>query len=691
VKIQAAMNRHTLDAFCRQYPLTRAAVAQALLLTQAQPHAVEWRGFSALLLQRAGAVVMATGGLMWVVLAWQGLSVLGRFAMLQLGVVVCIGMALWRPAPHWVGLMSLLMSMVLVGGLLFFLNAWHLNRAHSYEWLLVWVLLTLPLVLAGGCAGLWVVWCAGLNMAVVLLLGTVGPAGWGALGQDKGALLMLPCLLNLGAAAAFAGLANTAFRPTKAHGLVRLWAGLGFLYGTVACMVSILASPALALSDSAAAVVVAFSVLWLTMAWATWQQRDDVFAVGLLATSFVAVSSTGVAKALPFEDPSAWGFSWGMGRRLRQRGGRLGGTTRAQGSQPKRRSHRTSRASMKQRLGAHGLWCALQESGQLAAHAAQPEFQSPPLASERAARICQGVSAWCLGLLVAWLLLRWCAPRNSVQAAGLSLGLLGTAWGLLHARRASVFAVQLALALSLLAQLGVGLALTWHPLQNLTHVAIGWGLLQALLLWCMPHSLHRTLAALLAVLAWALAWRWALPLETVWAWSVTWLPVAAGLLALIQHEAAWIARGWTPVMRPLLLGLMWALAWGPLLSQLEWVLPTPWPLFSVAAALISTAAAFSLRDPASVRWSMVATLVQTAHAALGGSASLWIEPWWLVGTGLILMLAGARLASKPMAHNVTTPPNLRWLVLLLGALGVLGSVNAWVADKHRTQQTHQAA
>ena len=102
------MDRPALDQFAAAHRLDPAAVEAALGFIGAQPTATEWRAFAARLLHAAGLGALGAGLLFFVAANWQAWGLLGRFALLQAGLLLCVGIALWRPPPQRLGAAALL-------------------------------------------------------------------------------------------------------------------------------------------------------------------------------------------------------------------------------------------------------------------------------------------------------------------------------------------------------------------------------------------------------------------------------------------------------------------------------------------------------------------------------------------------------------------------------------------------------
>jgi uncharacterized membrane protein len=306
------MDRPAFDAFCQQHALDAPAVRRALQAKGGQPEATAWRHFAARLLHGAGLGSLGAGVLFFVAANWQDYGALGRFVLLQAGLLVSVGVALWRPPPRPVGQAALLLATLLTGGLLALFGQSYQTGADVHELFFIWALLALPFALGSGSGALWALWFGVLNVALALLCGWVGTEHvvWRvldgrAIGQPT--LLMLPCLINVAAAALFAALGKTRFAAAAPPWLVRLLTSFGFAYGTVACIGVVVGeglwrSQVASASGQGVLVLAVFVALSVATAFITLRQRSDVFNMALLAASWIAISTTALGRSLRFND-----------------------------------------------------------------------------------------------------------------------------------------------------------------------------------------------------------------------------------------------------------------------------------------------------------------------------------------------------------------------------------------------------
>ena len=311
------MDRHRIDAFCARHPLDAAGITAALTLTGQRPDTAAWRAFTATLLRAAGLGAMGAGIVFFVAANWQDWGVLGRFVLLQGGLLACVGAALWQPAPARAGQAALILATLLTGGLLALFGQSYQTGADLYELFFTWALLALPFALAGLSGALWALWWAVLNLGLALLCGWLGLDhsiwrlldGWRV---DRAVLLMWPCVLNLAGAGVVLAVRATRFADAAPLWLARFLAALGFLYGTAATINVVLRPFWHGVGNDGVAqrtlVAFAFIAISAGIAFATWRRRRDVFPMALVAASWIAISTTWIARPLRSGDLGAFFF-----------------------------------------------------------------------------------------------------------------------------------------------------------------------------------------------------------------------------------------------------------------------------------------------------------------------------------------------------------------------------------------------
>ncbi len=297
-----------------------------------------------------------------------------------------------------------------------------------------------------------------------------------------------------------------------------------------------------------------------------------------------------------------------------------------------------------------------------------------------------GASGWVAGLFLLVFIGLAAQPTEAPAALATGLVLIVVAWGLFKFDRKGIFVAQLALALSIAGQiilvygLAVGLDKLFESLHSARPIALILFftlLLQATMALLMPNSLHKTLSTLVACIAWAFSVRFGLfgetnfrfgdsvsltpPLSlTLTSWALAWAPVVALIYTLVRTEASWMARGWQPVIRPILAGLIIGLAYATLASHPLEVFhwrgnPTPlaqqnwlalWPLLSALASLGALISAFAMGSRTLVGACVVSILAHLSHFYYELGTSLLIKALIMLVMGSVMLLAAHALSKE---------------------------------------------
>lgn len=262
------------------------------------PHPHLWRTFAARLLA-AGLGALGAGVIFFVAANWQAWGLLGRFGLLQAGLLSCIAAALWRPPPQRVGQAALLLATLLTGGLLALFGQSYQTGADVHELFFTWALLTLPFAAAALSGAVWAVWWVVLNVGLARLCGGLALDhffwrvldGWG---WSRAALLMLPCLANLLGAGGYLLLRGTRFFDAAPLWLPRFLLTLGLVYGSAASLPHA--------ADQGNAALMLYAAISVGVAVATWLRRQDVFPLTVLAGSWITISTAWLTHAMRLND-----------------------------------------------------------------------------------------------------------------------------------------------------------------------------------------------------------------------------------------------------------------------------------------------------------------------------------------------------------------------------------------------------
>ncbi len=257
-----------------------------------RPDAAAWRAFFVQLLRGSGIGSLGAGVIFFVAANWQDYGLMGRFAILQVALAACAGVALWRPPPSPVGQSLLVLAVLVTGALLALFGQSYQTGADVFELFFTWAALAVPFALAGRSGAVWATWWTVLNAGMALFCGLeqfslLRFAWMGRLGLDRSELMFLAALVNFAGAHTFMGRGPL--------WLARVLAIYGFLFGTVACIVAVIQNKELV-------VVLAFAVACGAIAWDTMRRRSDVFPMALICAAWIAISTVFIGRHTHMRD-----------------------------------------------------------------------------------------------------------------------------------------------------------------------------------------------------------------------------------------------------------------------------------------------------------------------------------------------------------------------------------------------------
>lgn len=292
------MNRKELDGFVGHHQLDSTQVDLALNLAGARPSPAETLRFARRTLLLAGILSLAAGIVFFVAANWTALGVAGRFALLELLMLVSLVLALWRPPPKEIGRYALLTAFVTTGALLALFGQTYQTGADVYELFLMWTALALPFVLAGQWSVLWAAWVLVLNIALGLFCGFRPDGGplwvlFSGFEIASSALLLVVTLLNLALWALaerahdrmLAGLAG----HTPPNWLRRFILTSALFFATWAGCIALVREQ----EDGSAAIGVA--VILAAIGFYTARRRADVFPLALVSASVITIIASLIA------------------------------------------------------------------------------------------------------------------------------------------------------------------------------------------------------------------------------------------------------------------------------------------------------------------------------------------------------------------------------------------------------------
>ena len=162
------MQRLDLDRFAEHYRLSAPAVRTVLVDSHAWPTPGQWRQFGVRVLRAVSVVSLCASVSFWIAANWQHFGAMVKFFALDALLIVCIGLACWRPPMHVLGQSALTAAFVLTGTLLALFGITYQTGANTYELFFGWAALGIPLVLLARTLSAWVLWWVVLVVAMVL-------------------------------------------------------------------------------------------------------------------------------------------------------------------------------------------------------------------------------------------------------------------------------------------------------------------------------------------------------------------------------------------------------------------------------------------------------------------------------------------------------------------------------------------
>jgi len=203
------------------------------------------------------------------------------------------------------GKLALLLAVLLTGALLALFGQTYQTGANVYELFFGWAALTLPWVVACCYAPCWAIWLLLVNLGIGLYSGASGPnLVFGILfGHRHGSPWSFPFLVDLLLYITILRLSAWPDFGLDARWLRRSVIAAAMAFGTCAMIYRITGSHSGSEDSSAAAVfdVLLYLVASVAVAVYAYRQRDDLFNFAVVALSWVAVTTTLLARAL-FED-----------------------------------------------------------------------------------------------------------------------------------------------------------------------------------------------------------------------------------------------------------------------------------------------------------------------------------------------------------------------------------------------------
>jgi uncharacterized membrane protein len=155
--------------------LVETLFANDVISADAREHALEilypaknWGLWASRLLLTLGVSLILAGIIYFFAFNWAQIPIAVKLGIVQAGLVACLGAAYWLRLETFGGKLALTSASVLVGVFMAVFGQVYQTGADVYTLFLFWALFTLPWVIIGEFAPLWVVWLVVSNTFITL-------------------------------------------------------------------------------------------------------------------------------------------------------------------------------------------------------------------------------------------------------------------------------------------------------------------------------------------------------------------------------------------------------------------------------------------------------------------------------------------------------------------------------------------
>jgi|GEM_PF-648507 len=298
------MNRSHIDALSAHHSLPANAV-QALLIWNGQtPNRLDWARFWFALTRSAGIIAIGVGSIFFIAANWQQFPVFGRFALLEILLLLACAIAWWRPAPSVIGQSALMLAMLLIAALLALFGQTYQTGADVYELFFAISGLSLFAPLCARHIAHWLLWLVIFNIALILYcVSEISLFGF-----------LMTLNTNLGAVWIFAGLMNALvvltsrlpglrayFQCANSQWLDRLALFFLVAYFTWAMLSATVFSHARFSTDNGrindysidyVVTTLSYMLMVAVIVWRCFSAKRDIFPLALVAMSGIVVSTS---------------------------------------------------------------------------------------------------------------------------------------------------------------------------------------------------------------------------------------------------------------------------------------------------------------------------------------------------------------------------------------------------------------
>jgi len=166
--LEQPANSQQLFQLAQRQMLSPKALDAALFHIGVIPGISTWQVFIEKWLLILGSVLITVGIVFFFAYNWHELHHFAKFALLQIGLLSCVGLSVLWGLERLEGKMALFMAAVLVGVLLAVYGQVYQTGADSFKLFATWVALITPWVLSACFAPLWLLAIILLNLSIIL-------------------------------------------------------------------------------------------------------------------------------------------------------------------------------------------------------------------------------------------------------------------------------------------------------------------------------------------------------------------------------------------------------------------------------------------------------------------------------------------------------------------------------------------
>jgi uncharacterized membrane protein len=291
-------DRHIILAWSERGAI--ADVQGALGVAGVLPAARDWRAFLDRLLLWSGAVALAAAVVFFIAHNWNDLGKFAKFGLVELPLIVAV-LGYWRlGVDRAAGKASLLVASILLGALLALFGQTYQTGADTWELFANWAALMAPWVFIGRFAGLWMLWVAVANVAIVFYF-QVFPGFFGIVFSTERQLWTL-FVFNT------AALVSWELAARRVAWLAARWAPRLLAIASGATVTLLMIQTIFDWRETSAAALIAYPV-WLACAYGAYRAlMRDLFVLAGGCLSVIVVVTAFLAKNVLSSRVEAGGF-----------------------------------------------------------------------------------------------------------------------------------------------------------------------------------------------------------------------------------------------------------------------------------------------------------------------------------------------------------------------------------------------